>query len=143
MYYDGTVFLKDQSGENIYVKKVKQKTGTILKIFLILAVVLSGVLGTYAETEVQWDTQVGSTEVSVGHRVFHYKNDCITKERSQDSLHRQEKKKAQPLSWGIPVAAVCAAYWLYTKRAGICSAAAEERERRYDLWKRRGPPLFV
>lgn len=125
------------------MKKIKQKTGTILNILLVLAVVLSGILGTLLETEVQWDAQERSTEVSVGHRAFHNKNEGITKERCQDSLNRQEKRKTQRLSWGIPVAAVCAAYWPYFKRADICSAAADKREKRYDLWKRRGPPLFV
>ena len=114
-----------------------------MKILLVLAVVFSGVLGTYAETEGQWDSREGSTEVSVGHRSFHYDNDCMIKERSQDKLHRQEKKRGQLLSWGIPVGVVCAGEWLCTRKAGICSAAAEERERRYDRWKRRGPPVFV
>ena len=135
--------MKKLGGENIYVKKIKQKTGIVLKILLVLAVVFSGVLGTYAETEGQWDSREGSTEVSVGHRSFHYDNDCMIKERSQDKLHRQEKKRGQLLSWGIPVGVVCAGEWLCTRKAGICSAAAEERERRYDRWKRGGTPVFV
>ena len=67
----------------------------------------------------------------------------MIKERSQDKFHRQEKKRGQLLSWGIAVGVVCAGEWLCTRKAGICSAAAEERERRYDRWKRRGPPVFV
>ena len=125
------------------MKSIKQKTGTILKLLLILAVVLSGILGTYTEPKPQWAVLEEKTEASVGHQVFHYKNDCITKERSQDSLHRQEKRKSPILSWGIPAAAACAAFWLYFKRESVCREAADDRERRYDLWKRRGPPLSV
>ena len=125
------------------MKSIKKKTGTILKLLLILAVVLSGILGTYTEPEPQWDAGEGKAEVSVEHKVFHNKNDCITKERSRDSLHRQEKRKTPLLSWGLPVSAVCAAFGLYFKRETVCRETAGSRERRYALWKRRGPPLIV
>lgn len=135
--------MKNLGGENIDVKKIKRRIGTVLKSLLVLGVVLSGVFGAYAETEGQWDSREGSAEVSFERRSFHYNNDCVIKERSQDKFHRQEKKRGQLLSWGIVVGAVCAGEWLCTRKAGICSAAAEERERRYDRWKRRGPPVFV
>lgn len=125
------------------MKRIKKKTGTVLKLLLILAVVLSGILGTYAEPEVRWDPLEEKTGVSVEHQVFHYKNDCITKESSRDSLHRQEKRKVSLLSWGLPVSAVCAAFGLYFKRESVCREAADGCERRYALWKRRGPPLSV
>ena len=45
------LFLKNLGGENIDVKKIKQRIGTVLKSLLVLGVVLSGVFGAYAETE--------------------------------------------------------------------------------------------
>lgn len=95
--------MKNLGGENIDVKKIKQRIGTVLKSLLVLGVVLSGVFGAYAETEGQWDSREGSTEVSFERRSFHYNNDCVIKERSQDKFHRQEKKRGQLLSWGIAV----------------------------------------
>ena len=57
------------------MKRIKKKTGTVLKLLLILAVVLFGILGTYAEPEVRWDPLEEKTGVSVEHQVFHHKND--------------------------------------------------------------------
>ncbi|MCA5963501.1 hypothetical protein LC724_28305 [Blautia sp. RD014234] len=37
--------MKNLGGENIDVKKIKQRIGTVLKSLLVLGVVLSGVLG--------------------------------------------------------------------------------------------------
>ena len=48
--------MKNLGGENIDVKKIKQRIGTVLKSLLVLGVVLSGVFGAYAETEGQQDS---------------------------------------------------------------------------------------
>ena len=135
--------MKNLGGENIDVKKIKQRIGTVLKSLLVLGVVLSGVFGAYAETEGQWDSREGSTEVSFERRSFHYNNDCVIKERSQGQVSQAGEKKGTAIVLGDSGGgSVCRGMAVQLGRQ-VSAVRAEERERRYDRWKRRGPPVFV